>query len=261
MELILANKNNYGSKRSTSKIKYIVIHYTGNDGDNAKNNCLYFKNNDLRPNPASAHYFVDDKGSMQSVPDNFTAYSVGGKRYPNTSPIAYQKCYNSNSISVEICDTRRNGVYDFSSKTLENAVNLVKDLMRKYSVPIERVIRHYDVVGKVCPKPFVNNVSAWNNFKSKLVNVSSGKYKEGDAVETNFQVRVVGDADESHYNVESNGYFFELHKTMIKDLNKDMIGNVKERAVIFAKLNDDTYGVELLDRQFNIKEYYIAKKL
>ena len=28
-----ANKNNYGAKRSTSNIKYIVIHYTANDGD------------------------------------------------------------------------------------------------------------------------------------------------------------------------------------------------------------------------------------
>ena len=29
----IANKSNYGGKRSTSDIKYIVIHYTGNDGD------------------------------------------------------------------------------------------------------------------------------------------------------------------------------------------------------------------------------------
>ena len=29
----LANKANYGSKRDLSKIKYLVIHYTSNDGD------------------------------------------------------------------------------------------------------------------------------------------------------------------------------------------------------------------------------------
>ena len=29
----IANKKNYGGKRNTSSIKYIVIHYTGNDGD------------------------------------------------------------------------------------------------------------------------------------------------------------------------------------------------------------------------------------
>ena len=61
----LANKNNYGGKRSTSNIKYIVIHYTGNDGDTDENNSKYFKNNIVK---ASAHYFVDDDSITQSVP-------------------------------------------------------------------------------------------------------------------------------------------------------------------------------------------------
>lgn len=258
MELILANRKNYGSQRNTGNIKYIVIHYTGNDGDTARNNCKYFQNNVVK---ASAHYFVDDKGAIQSVPDHFTAYSVGGKRYPYTNPIAYGKCVNSNSISIEMCDTHRNGVYDFSSQTISNAVNLTKELMKKYNVPIERVIRHYDVVGKVCPKPFVDNTNAWNNFKAKVVGGGSGKYKPGDAVETNFQVRVIGEADSEHYRVESNGYPFELHKTMVKPLNSDWIGDVKQRGTIFARLNEDTYGIEVLDRQFQIKEYYIKRKL
>ena len=42
-----ANKSNYGGKRSTDNIKYIVIHYTGNDGDSDENNGKYFKNNIL----------------------------------------------------------------------------------------------------------------------------------------------------------------------------------------------------------------------
>lgn len=258
MELILANRANYGKQRNVRDIKYIVIHYTGNDGDNAKNNCLYFQRKIVK---ASAHYFVDDYGLKQSVPDNYVAYSVGGKKYPYTNPLAYGKCVNSNSISVELCDCRKNGTYDFTSKTIQNAVVLVKDLMKKYNVPIERVIRHYDVVGKVCPKPFVNDTNAWNNFKSKLIGGGTGKYKVGDVVETNFQVRVLGEKDDTHYRVESNGYLFELHKTMVKNLNKDMIGNVIERGTIFAQINSDTYGIEVLDRQFNIKEYYISKKL
>ena len=89
----------------------------------------------------------------------------------------------------------------------------------------------------------------------------SYKYNIGDAVETRFQVRVIRDADESHYRVESNGYEFDLHKSMVKNLNADRIGNVIERGTIFAIVSDDTYGIEVLDRQFLIKEYYISKKL
>ena len=87
------------------------------------------------------------------------------------------------------------------------------------------------------------------------------KYKPGDVVETLFQVRVIRDTDNDHCLVESNGYEFEIHKSMVKNRNGDNIGDVIERGTIFAIINDDTYGIELLDRQFMIKEYYISKRL
>ena len=67
----IANKNNYGTKRPVSNIKYIVIHYTGNDGDSDESNAKYFKNNIVK---ASAHYFVDDDSITQAVPDDYSAY-------------------------------------------------------------------------------------------------------------------------------------------------------------------------------------------
>ena len=96
----LANKKNYGSARATSKIKYIVIHYTGNDGDTDENNGKYFHNNIVK---ASAHYFVDDDSVTQSVPDKYVAYSVGGK-YSTAGNAGkyYGKCTNANSLSIEL---------------------------------------------------------------------------------------------------------------------------------------------------------------
>jgi len=87
------------------------------------------------------------------------------------------------------------------------------------------------------------------------------KYKVGDVVQTRFQVKVLGDADDRHYRVESNGYIFELEKSMVNPINKDKIGNVIQRGTIFAVIDNDTYGIEVLDRQFLIKYYYIEKKL
>lgn len=37
-----ASKSNYGGTRKLSAIKYIVIHYTANDGDTALSNAKYF---------------------------------------------------------------------------------------------------------------------------------------------------------------------------------------------------------------------------
>ena len=169
LKINLANKANYGSARKVTNIKYIVIHYTANDGDTDEANAKYFKSHIVK---ASAHYFVDDDSVTQSVPDNYVAWSVGGSRYANykkTGGAAYYGiCTNTNSISVELCDCKKNGVYDFTEKTLANAAEAVGALMQMYHIDINHVIRHFDVTGKVCPAPFVNSAAAWTAFKQRL---------------------------------------------------------------------------------------------
>lgn len=162
----LADRSNYGNKRSTSNIKYIVYHYTANDGDTDEANGKYFDG----PNRnASAHYFVDDDSITQSVPDDYVAYSVGGSKYANTKGgKLYGKATNANTLNIEMCDTIKNGKYEVSAKTQENALALGREKMKQYGIPIDRVIRHYDVTGKQCPAYFVNE-SAWANFKNKLM--------------------------------------------------------------------------------------------
>lgn len=166
----IAARKNYGNRRKTKDIKYLVIHYTGNDGDSAKGNANYFKTHIVE---ASAHYFVDDNGIIQSVPDDFAAYSVGGRKYPSCAKTGggrfYGKCTNANSISVELCDTRKNGKYDFTEKTLENAAELSRLLLKKYKIPVDNIIRHFDVTGKNCPALFVSDEKAWKAFKERIV--------------------------------------------------------------------------------------------
>lgn len=71
-----AHKSNYGGKRSTKDIEYISVHYTGNNGDTALNNCKYFQRKNRH---ASANYFVDGgKYIYKSVKVNRIAWAVGG---------------------------------------------------------------------------------------------------------------------------------------------------------------------------------------
>ena len=155
----LANRKNYGSTRSTSNIKYLVIHYTANDGDSDENNGVYFANNVVK---ASAHYFVDDDSVTQSVPDNYVAWHCGGKTY------YHKECRNANSIGIEICDDVKNGTVYPSAKTIVNAIELTEYLMKKYNIPKERVIRHYDVTHKNCPAYWVNDTKWKAEFWNKL---------------------------------------------------------------------------------------------
>lgn len=161
----LANKSNYGGTRSTSNIKYIVIHYTANDGDTDESNAKYFKNRVVK---SSAHYFVDDDSITQSVPDNYVAWHCGGKKMNTNGGTYYKKCTNNNSIGIEICDDVKNGTIYPSAKTIQNVLDLVEYLMYKYSIPKENVIRHYDVTGKNCPAYWVNNTKWKSEFWNKI---------------------------------------------------------------------------------------------
>ena len=167
----LANKANYGSKRDLSKIKYLVIHYTSNDGDSDEANGKYFANNVVK---ASSHYFVDDNSVTQSVPDDYVAYAVGGKCQSNHHPM-YKVITNTNSISIEMCDNHKDGTVHICDETLANTYALARALMSKYNITIDRVYRHYDVNGKLCPN--CNGLlddAIWQNFKNNIVNSTVG---------------------------------------------------------------------------------------
>lgn len=155
----LANKENYGGTRSTKNIKYIVVHYTANDGDTDEGNGKYFANNVTK---TSAHYFVDDDSVTRSVPDNYTAYHCGAKTYK------HRYCRNSNSIGVEICDDIKNGVVYPSDKTIKNTLEIVAALMNKYSIPKSNVIRHYDVTGKLCPAYWCGTTDKNKKWKTEF---------------------------------------------------------------------------------------------
>lgn len=148
---------NYGGVRG--EISYIVIHYTAGCGDTARSNGAYFANNAVH---ASAHFFVDERETVSSVPETQVAWHCGGASYDHPF------CRNGNSIGVELCSVRENGVYAIRPATVARAAALVRELMARYDIPPERVLRHYDVTGKHCPEPFVRCPAAWQDFLNRL---------------------------------------------------------------------------------------------
>lgn len=162
------------SSRYGNDVEYIAVHYTGAPGS-AVNNANYFASG---YRGASAHYFVGYDGEVwQSVSDSLAAWSVGGNKYPGTAGgSVYGKCTNYNSINIEMCvrtsgsrsDTSKD--WYFEDETISSTVKLIQGLMMKYDIPLSRVVRHYDVVGKYCPNPFVLNDDevTWSDFKNMV---------------------------------------------------------------------------------------------
>jgi N-acetylmuramoyl-L-alanine amidase CwlA len=58
---------------------------------------------------------------------------------------------NKQSLSVRDSD------WYISEKTLSRAASLISFLMKKYSIDLNHVIRHYDVTHKLCPRPLVGD--------------------------------------------------------------------------------------------------------
>lgn len=142
-----------------NNIQYIVIHDVGTRST-ARNNVVYFSGGNRN---ASAHYFVDDGSIWQSVEDFNGAFHVGDGygRYGIT---------NTNSIGIEMC--LPNGVV--TAKTEQNTIELTQYLMKKYNLPVSRVVRHYDASRKNCPTQFNldGKWTRWFAFKNKLQGAS-----------------------------------------------------------------------------------------
>lgn len=162
----------------TSRIRYIVVHYAGATGS-AKNQCKYF----MEYRGASSHYFVDHNGDIyQSIEDWNVAWHCGAKVYK------HPECRNANSIGIELCCRTKGGTsadsndWYFEDATVESAANLVRYMMDKYHIPADRVVRHYDVTGKICPNPFIKDINQWIRFRNMFSKVDgwmdlSGKWK------------------------------------------------------------------------------------
>lgn len=160
-----ADSSNFYSGRGGNSIKYIVVHYTAGNGDTAMNNAQYFHNNSGLQ--ASAHYFVDEHGVVQSVRDTDGAWHCGGPLESSHHPL-HGICMNRNSLGVEMCSDIVGGKYTITQQTVDRTVELVRWLMDKYGIDVDHVVRHYDVTGKDCPAPWVRDESLWRKFKARL---------------------------------------------------------------------------------------------
>lgn len=158
------------SKSPNRSIKYLAIHYTAG-ASSAPGKAKSMADGWERERKGSADFGVDDRDMVQFNPDlrNYHCWAVGdAKKAAGGGAQLFGKAINRNTVSIEICSNLNKGYshtkvnhdgWYFTEASLDNAVKLAKILMKKYSIPIERVVRHYDISGKICP-----GVVGWNNY-------------------------------------------------------------------------------------------------
>ncbi|MBE7098111.1 N-acetylmuramoyl-L-alanine amidase C-terminal domain-containing protein [Bacillus cereus] len=148
----LVAPSKYGTKCPyTMKPKYITVHNTYNDAP-AENEVNYMINNN---NEVSFHVAVDDKQAIQGIPWERNAWACGDGNGSG----------NRESISVEICYSKSGG--DRYYKAEDNAVDVVRQLMSMYNIPIENVRTHQSWSGKYCPHRMLAE-GRWSEFIQKV---------------------------------------------------------------------------------------------
>ena len=136
------------------KINGIVVHYTANPGSTAQENRDYFNGlKDSHETEASSNFIVGLNGEIiQCVPTWEMAYASNSR--------------NIDTVSIECCHPDESG--KFTDETYRSLVQLTAWLCVKFDLTEEQVIRHYDVTGKNCPRYFVENEEAWEEFKTNV---------------------------------------------------------------------------------------------
>ena len=103
-------------KRSVSKVKYLIFHYTGMKSEKGAIRRLTSPNSKV-----SCHYFIKNDGEIiQIVPDLYIAWHAGISYWKK------DKLLNSNSIGIEISNPgHKNGYKKFNIKQIKYYLFLI----------------------------------------------------------------------------------------------------------------------------------------
>ena len=154
-------------KRSASKVKYLIFHYTGMKSEKGAIKKLTNNNSGV-----SCHYFVKRNGKIvKIVPDLYVAWHAGISSWKK------DKLLNSNSIGIEISNPgHEHGYSNFRSIQIKSIISLSKKLKKKYKIKKENILGHSDIAplrkkdpGEKFPWKLLykNKICLWHNISDQ----------------------------------------------------------------------------------------------
>ena len=154
-------------KRSNSKVKYLIFHYTGMSSETAAIKRLTNSKSNV-----SCHYFIKANGEIvRIIPDLYTAWHAGISSWKK------DKYLNSNSIGIEISNPgHKHGYKNYNLKQINSIIRLSKKLKKKYKIKFENVLGHSDIAplrkidpGEKFPWKILSKkkICMWHNVSEK----------------------------------------------------------------------------------------------
>lgn len=218
------------------KIEYIVLHYTAgirSTAGSARATCSWWNKD---PGQASADFVVDDEEIWQYNLDvsNYYCWHCGSKVYGYGNAPMFGRAKNSNSIGIEMCSYRddRNAKataeaegWQISDRVIRNTVELVDYLCRKYGISRTNVVTHFDVNGKLCPRPFVTRDAkgSWSIVDKYMEPFRTDKSNDSAEV-----ARTLAEYMSDHAENDPAIYNFEVSRYCPKTNAMGVVGYAKD---------------------------------
>lgn len=145
---------------------------------------------------ASTQYWLGLEGEwIALMPENELAYAVGNaKGYTNFAKELFGEKLTSNtfkgtpnwaSVSVEVSHTDIKG--NMTNETIDSLIDFSVDFCWRHQLESDRVVRHYDITGKRCPRLYVENEGLWKEFKQQIQFNLDKVYKEREQLIKDFK--------------------------------------------------------------------------
>jgi N-acetylmuramoyl-L-alanine amidase len=136
--------------------EYLTIHSTGNPNSTASNERNWLTT-PMNQRKAEFHIVIDENEAIECIPLNERARHAGDQEG------------NNKSISIEIVESGDR------EKTLLQAIRLVAHIMNQKKWSIDKLKKHEDWSGKICPRILINPTEnngriyqTWDWFKNKV---------------------------------------------------------------------------------------------
>ncbi|WP_405153118.1 N-acetylmuramoyl-L-alanine amidase [Paenibacillus sp. FSL K6-0108] len=199
----------------------ITIHNTGNPSSTAANERAWLTN-PTNTRTASFHIVVDEREAVECIPLNENAWHSGDGSGASSG--------NRTSIGIEICES---GSY---AKTLDNAATLVASMLKERGWGVDRLRRHYDWSGKICPRLMYDGGAwtGWGLFKAAVQAKLNEKVADAD-VKKDVIVSVVVNGKKVTEGVLDGGTTYTPARAVAEALGAKVTWDAKTKTVTITK--------------------------
>jgi N-acetylmuramoyl-L-alanine amidase len=173
MNIVDAPSPNFGPRKEGKKIKYLILHYT--DTETSFEALKLLQGNDPA-HQVSAHYLVDEDGTVMRIVDEANRAWHAGKSYWEG-----EEDINSCSIGIEIQNPgHTNGYREFPKEQIAALVELCQGIIERHGILPCHVLAHSDIAPERKADP--GELFPWQELAEQGIGVwpEPGEFEKGD---------------------------------------------------------------------------------